>query len=205
MLIGLGGGSGCGKTFFAGALQEKIGRDKIAVLDSDSYYNDLSHLSSEVRRRRNFDHPDAVDWGLLKNQLETISNGSAINKPVYDYKTHTRLDEAESIKPKRFVLVEGIMALVSREILEMYDLKIYLHLSADLRLMRRIRRDLKERRRCIEDILRQYEVSVRPMHQGYIAPLRNMVDLNIDLEKVSFNEAIDMCVKSIRDAAMVIE
>ena len=179
VVIGMAGGSGSGKTTVLQHIIREFGADPIAVLDHDAYYQDLSHLSPEERTQFNFDHPDALETDLMREHLDALIEGRAIEKPVYDFTTHTRREETETVEPRPVIIIEGILVLAESLLEEQMDIKIYVDAADDIRLMRRIRRDIQERGRSIEGILRQYERTVRPMHLEFVEPSKRQADIII--------------------------
>lgn len=179
VVIGIAGGSGSGKTTVLDHIIREFGSDPIAVLDHDAYYHDLSHLSPEKRARFNFDHPDALETELMRTHLDRLTDGEEIDKPLYDFRTHTRRDETETIEPRPVIIIEGILVLAESMLAEQMDIKIYVDAADDIRLMRRIRRDMQERGRSIEGVLRQYERTVRPMHLEFVEPSKREADIII--------------------------
>ncbi len=179
VVIGIAGGSGSGKTTVLQQIIRAFGSDPIAILDHDAYYHDLSHLASEKRAQFNFDHPDALETDLMRKHLDRLIAGETIEKPVYDFTTHTRRDETETVEPRPVIIIEGILVLAESILEERMDIKIYVDAADDIRLMRRIRRDMQERDRSIEGILRQYERTVRPMHLEFVEPSKREADVII--------------------------
>ena len=179
VVIGIAGGSGSGKTTVLQRIIREFGADPIAVLDHDAYYEDLSHLSPEERAQFNIDHPDALETDLMREHLDRLIAGEAVEKPVYDFTTHTRRDETETVEPRPVIIIEGILVLAESLLEEQMDIKIYVDAADDIRLMRRIRRDIQERGRSIEGILRQYERTVRPMHLEFVEPSKRQADIII--------------------------
>jgi uridine kinase len=179
VVIGIAGGSGSGKTTVLQRIIREFGADPIAVLDHDAYYEDLSHLSPEERAQFNFDHPDALETDLMREHLDRLVEGTAVEKPVYDFTTHTRREETETVEPRPVIIIEGILVLAESMLEERMDIKIYVDAADDIRLMRRIRRDIQERGRSIEGILRQYERTVRPMHLEFVEPSKRAADIII--------------------------
>lgn len=179
LVVGIGGGTGSGKTTFAKALLGALPPGAALVLDHDAYYRDLRDRPLAQRERVNFDHPDSLESDLLASHLDALRAGRAIVKPVYDFETHTRCEGGVGVEPVPVVIVEGILALAVDSLRERFDLLLFLDAPADLRLLRRIRRDLVERGRGIEGIGRQYETSVRPMHEAFVEPSRARADLVI--------------------------
>jgi len=179
VVLGIAGGSGSGKTTVLNHILREFGSDPIAILDHDAYYRDLSHLSPEKRARFNFDHPDALETQLMREHLDRLIEGEPIEKPVYDFTTHTRKEETETVAPRPIIIIEGILVLAEPALEEQMDIKIYVDAADDVRLMRRIRRDMQERGRSIEGILRQYERTVRPMHLEFVEPSKREADIII--------------------------
>lgn len=179
VVLGIAGGSGSGKTTVLQQIIREFGSDPIAVLDHDAYYRDLSPLSPEERSQFNFDHPDALETDLMAEHLDRLIEGESIEKPVYDFTTHTRKDETETVEPRPVIIIEGILVLAESILEERMDIKIYVDAADDIRLMRRIRRDINERGRSIEGILRQYERTVRPMHLEFVEPSKREADIII--------------------------
>jgi uridine kinase len=198
VVIGIAGGSGSGKTTVLRRIIREFGADPIAVLDHDAYYHDLSHLSPEERAQFNFDHPDALETDLMRAHLDRLVEGTAVEKPVYDFTTHTRRDDTETVEPRPVIIIEGILVLAESLLEERMDIKIYVDAADDIRLMRRIRRDIQERGRSIEGILRQYERTVRPMHLEFVEPSKRAADIIIP--RGGHNRvAIQMIMSRIRD------
>jgi uridine kinase len=179
VVLGIAGGSGSGKTTVLNHIVREFGSDPIAILDHDAYYRDLSHLSPEKRARFNFDHPDALETQLMCKHLDRLIEGEAVEKPMYDFTTHTRREETETIEPRPVIIIEGILVLAESALEDRMDIKIYVDAADDIRLMRRIRRDMQERGRSIEGILRQYERTVRPMHLEFVEPSKREADIII--------------------------
>ena len=179
VVLGIAGGSGSGKTTVLNHIIREFGPEPIAILDHDAYYRDLSHLSPEKRARFNFDHPDALETQLMREHLDQLIEGEPIEKPVYDFTTHTRHEETETVAPRPVIIIEGILVLAESMLEEQMDIKIYVDAADDIRLMRRIRRDMQERGRSIEGVLRQYERTVRPMHLEFVEPSKREADIII--------------------------
>jgi len=179
VVIGIAGGSGSGKTTVLERIVEACGPEGIAVLDHDAYYRDLSHVSPEERATFNFDHPDALETELMREHLDRLIEGDPIEKPLYDFKTHRRHDDTQRIDPEPVIILEGILVLAEPLLVEQMDIKIFVDAADDIRLMRRIRRDIEERGRSIESILRQYERTVRPMHLEFVEPSKRKADIII--------------------------
>ena len=179
VVIGIAGGSGSGKTTVQRRVMERFGPRRIALLDHDAYYRDLDHLAPEDRARFNFDHPDALETDLMVAHLDALLAGEAIEKPTYSFETHSRRDETETVEPRPVILVDGILVLAEPTLRERMDVKLYVDAPDDVRLMRRIERDLHERGRSIDSILDQYRRTVRPMHLEFVEPSKRHADVII--------------------------
>ena len=179
ILIGIAGGSGSGKTTLISELLNEYGKDKIAVIEQDSYYKDLSHLSLEERRTYNYDHPKAIDITLFQFQLSTLLKGRNINIPIYDFSNHVRLKNTKMIVPLPVIIVEGVLVLYFQELRQLMVIKIYIDTPEDIRFKRRFDRDIKERGRTAESIRKQYISTVRPMHEEFVEPSKNSADIII--------------------------
>ena len=179
VLIGIGGGSGSGKTSLAHKLQEAAGDEMLAVIEVDSYYRDYSQLSLREREHLNFDHPDAIDWEQVLEHLAMLREGQAIELPVYDFATHGRADEVVTMDPTPVVVVEGIHALSHEALRSQLDIKLFVDTEEDVRFIRRLRRDLLARDRSIDSVVEQYLNTVRPMYIDFVAPSRRHADIII--------------------------
>ena len=180
IIIGIAGGSGSGKTRLVKNILNELNENKVISIEVDSYYKDLSHLPFEERSKNNFDHPDAFDFKLLYNDLKKILNNESISTPVYDYKTHTReKNKSKLIKDVKVILLEGIFALYNKEIRNLMSIKIFVDTPSDIRILRRVKRDVNKRNRTIESIIKQYNDSVRPMFLKFVGPTKTYADLII--------------------------
>ncbi len=179
VVIGIAGGSGSGKTTVQRRVMERFGTRRIALLDHDAYYRPLDHLPPERRARFNFDHPDALETELMVEHLDRLLAGEPIEKPTYSFETHSRREETETIQPRPVVLVEGILVLAEPALRERMDVKLFVDAAADVRLMRRMERDLHERGRSVESVLEQYRRTVRPMHLEFVEPSKRHADVII--------------------------
>lgn len=177
VVIGVAGGSGSGKTTVSRTILSRIGQRAITYLQHDSYYRDMSHLPMEEREQVNYDHPDSLETELLVEHLERLREGEPIEVPVYDFTRHVRADETEVAEPNPVVLVEGILVLAEPDLREQLDVKIYVDTAADLRFIRRLRRDLEDRGRTLESVIGQYRESVRPMHLEFVEPSKRHADV----------------------------
>lgn len=178
-IIGIAGGTGSGKTTVVKEIVDSLPAASVAVIPQDSYYNDSSHVPVEERQNINFDHPDAFDWDLLVEQIKMLRDGKAIDQPTYSYITCTRQPEIVHVEPKEVIIIEGIMALVSPELRNLMDLKIFVDADADDRLIRLIRRDVVERGRTAEAVISRYERVVKAMHEQFIEPTKKYADIII--------------------------
>jgi len=179
ILIGIAGGSGSGKTLVARTIVRELGSRRVVIIDQDSYYKDLEQVPFRDREARNFDHPDAFDADLLREHMRALLAGHEIDQPVYDYTQHRRTAETRRISDHLVVVLEGILIFHDAELRALMDIKLYVDADSDVRLIRRLRRDLTERGRSVDSILRQYEDSVRPMHQQFVEPLKRFADVII--------------------------
>ncbi len=178
LIVGIAGGTGSGKSTFAQKIKESLG-DNVALIEQDAYYKILSHLSIEERRNVNFDHPDSLDFSLLCEHLVALKSGRSILKPTYDFKTHSRASKEEKIIPSKIILVEGILLFAVSEVRDLLDIKIFIDVKDDIRLLRRIERDLVERGRTLDEIKNQYMATVKPMHQLFVSPSKIHADVII--------------------------
>lgn len=196
VMVGIAGGTGSGKTTVARRVLEAFGEDAM-LLDMDSYYTDLSHLSLEERRRINFDHPDAFDTALFVSHLQALRRGHAVEKPVYSFKESVRLPETIAIVPSPVIIVEGILVLNEKAVREMFDARVFVEADDDIRFIRRLQRDLVERKRSIESVISQYLDTVRPMHLTFVEPSKRYADVIIP--RGGKNEiAIQMVISDLR-------
>ncbi len=195
--IGVAGGTGSGKTTVALKILERVGFDRIAYLPHDAYYRDASNLPPAERSQLNFDHPDALDNDLLIQHLRQLQAGHAVEIPVYDFKTHTRLAETRRVDPQPVILVEGILIFADKRLRDLMDVKIFVDTDADLRFIRRLQRDITERGRSPESVINQYLRTVRPMHLEFVEPSKRYADVIIP--EGGFNEvAIEMVAARLR-------
>jgi len=179
LTIGVAGGTASGKTTVARRLVERLGTHPVALLDQDSYYRDLADLPLEERARFNFDHPDAFDTALLVRHLEELRDGKAVDKPVYSFTQHTRTGETVRVNPGDVVILEGILILALEPVRELLDVKVFVDSDADVRVLRRVSRDIKERGRDFDGVVEQYFRTVRPMHFGFVEPSKRYADIII--------------------------
>lgn len=179
LFIGIAGGSGSGKTTIARSVVDLVGRDKVVYLQQDAYYKERSDLDFEARARINYDHPDSLELELLVEHLDALRRGESIERPVYDFETHTRTSETYTITPEPAVVVEGILLFSDEALRDRFDVRVFIDTEADVRLMRRIHRDMVERGRSIQSVLDQYERTVRPMHHQFVEPSKRYADIII--------------------------
>ena len=179
ILIGIAGGTGSGKTSIAKAITSDFGKSEVALIEQDAYYRDLSNLTMEKRSVVNFDHPDAVDFDFMKLQLNNLIQGNKVNIPIYDFATHTRKNETQSVERHRIIILEGILTLFHQEIRDMMDIKIYVETADDIRIIRRIKRDIEKRERTFTSVIEQYYDTVRPMHIQFVEPTKKYADIII--------------------------
>ena len=179
ILIGIAGGSGSGKTLVARTIIRELGSDRVVVIDQDSYYKDLDDIPMRDRDSRNFDHPDAFDGELLKRNVRDLLDGRPIEQPIYDYGQHRRLAETRTIGDHVVIVLEGILIFQDPEMRSLMDIKLFVDADPDVRFIRRLKRDLVERGRSVDSIIRQYEESVRPMHLQFVEPTKRYADLII--------------------------
>jgi uridine kinase len=197
IVIGVAGGTGSGKTTISDAILDRVGRDRIAYIQHDSYYKDRGHLPPEERANMNFDHPDALESELLAQHLEFLREGHAVDVPLYDFTTHTRKLETRRVEPRKVILVEGILIFADKALRNLMDIKIYVDTDADLRFIRRLQRDITERARTVESVISQYMETVRPMHLEFVEPSKRYADIIIP--EGGFNlTAIDMVVAKVQ-------
>ena len=197
-VILIGGGSASGKTYVLNKVIEQLPSDRVTKISLDDYYKDFSVLPPEERAKVNFDHPKAFDWKLLNEQLKALKNGETIEKPIYDFTIHGRSKQVEVVKPKDLIIIEGIMALVNKDLRSIGDLKVFISASRERRLVRRIERDTKERGRTYESIIEQYFTTVLPMYEEIIAPSQYYADLIINNDGYS-KKSIDVLVSVINN------
>jgi uridine kinase len=179
LVIGIAGGTGSGKTTVANVIVERVGAKHIAYLPHDAYYKDLSSLPSAQRTTINFDHPNSLDTDLLIQHIRQLKNRQPVELPVYDFKTHSRTDQSYRIDPEPVILVEGILIFAEPVLRELFDVKLFVDTDADIRFIRRLERDISERGRTTESVIRQYLTTVRPMHLEFVEPSKRYADVII--------------------------
>lgn len=197
LIIGIAGGTGSGKTTVVNQIIEELKNEEVDVISQDSYYQDTSHLSFEDRKKINFDHPKSIDFDLLVSHLQDLKAGKNIQQPIYSFKEHNRTGETIEIEPRKVIIVEGILILTHPEIREMFDIKIYVHADSDERLIRRLKRDIAERGRDLEEVLNRYQTTLKPMHQQFIEPTKEFADIIIPTNRYN-TVAVDIVQTIIR-------
>ena len=196
MIIGIAGGSGSGKTTLAERLCDVFG-DSVCLIRHDSYYKRRDELTYEERTKLNYDEPDAFDTELMREHLAALKRGESIDRPVYDYTVHNRSDSVQHIVPKRVIIVEGILIFADREVCRLFDIRIFVDTDADVRILRRIRRDVAKRGRSLDSVIDQYLNTVKPMHEKYVEPTKRRADVIVP-EGGKNSVALDMIVERIR-------
>ncbi len=177
LIIGIAGGTGSGKTTVVQKIAEQFSKDEVAILSHDSYYYDNSFLPLEERRRKNFDHPDAIEFDLMIEHVKMLKAGQPIEEPVYSFITCTRQEETQTIFPKQVLIIEGILCLSNKALRDLMDIKVYVDCDSDVRLARVIQRDIQERGRNVEQVLSRYHKTVRPSHLQFIEPTKRYADI----------------------------
>jgi uridine kinase len=191
LIIGIAGGTGSGKTTVVNQILNELPAEEVTVISQDSYYNKNDNLSYEERCNINFDHPRAIDFGLLIEQLNKLKKGKLIEQPIYSFVTHNRSIDTIKTHPRKVVIVEGILIFTSKELRDLMDIKVYVHADSDERLIRRVRRDIHERGRDLGEILQRYQDTLKPMHQEFIEPTKNFADIIIPNDRYN-TVAIDI-------------
>lgn len=193
LVIGIAGGSGSGKTTVAQQILQRVGPDRIAFLQHDSYYKDLSGLPPAQRAEVNFDHPNSLETELLIQHIATLREGKPVEVPIYDFSIHTRTSRTYTVQPRSVILVEGILIFTEAALRDMFDVKIFVDTDSDLRFIRRLERDISERGRTTESVIKQYQLTVRPMHMEFVEPSKRYADIIIP-EGGHNTAALDMVV-----------
>ncbi|MDT0557234.1 uridine kinase [Ichthyenterobacterium sp. W332] len=183
LIIGIAGGTGCGKTTVVNQILNELPEGEVGVISQDSYYQETSHLSYEERVKINFDHPRSIDFKLLEQHLKDLKEGKTIEQPVYSFVKHNRTGDTILTKPRKVMIVEGILILTNKELRDMFDIKIFVHADSDERLIRRLKRDIKERGRDIDEVLLRYQTTLKPMHEQFIEPMKEYADIIIPNNK----------------------
>ncbi len=201
LIIGIAGGTGCGKTTVVNQILNELPEGEVGVISQDSYYKDTSHLSYEERVKINFDHPRSIDFDLLEQHLKYLREGKDIQQPVYSFIKHNRTGDTILTHPRKVMIVEGILILTHPELRELFDIKIFVHADSDERLIRRLKRDITERGRDLDEVLHRYQNTLKPMHQQFIEPTKEFADIIIPNNKYN-TVAVDI-VRSIINQRLV--
>jgi uridine kinase len=191
LTIGIAGGTGSGKTTVVQQIVEQLPEGEVCVISQDSYYKDTSHLSYDERVNINFDHPKAIDFDLMALHIQELQKGNSIEQPVYSFVEHNRTSETITTHPKKVVIVEGILILTHPEIRDLFDIKLYVHADSDERLIRRLKRDIVERGRDLNEVLNRYQTTLKPMHQEFIEPTKEYADIIIPTNRYN-TVAVDL-------------
>lgn len=196
-IIGICGGSGSGKSTVTKELVDLVGKENVSIIEQDSYYKDQSNLEFEERVKTNYDHPFAFDNDLLISQIKDLKEGKAIEKPIYDFSEHNRKKETELIEPKEVVILEGILIFNEEELRDLMDIKVFVDTDSDVRIIRRILRDIKDRGRSLDSVIMQYMTTVRPAHLQFVEPSKRYADIIIP-EGGKNKVAIDLLYQKIK-------
>jgi len=191
LIIGIAGGTGCGKTTVVNQILNELPEGEVGVISQDSYYKDTTHLDYEERVKINFDHPRSIDFDLLTSHLKDLKDNKPIDQPVYSFVEHNRTGDTIKTTPRKVIIVEGILILTNPELRDLFDIKIFVHADSDERLIRRLKRDTAERGRDLDEILLRYQSTLKPMHQQFIEPMKEYADLIIPNNKYN-TVAIDI-------------
>jgi len=201
LILGIAGGTGSGKTTVVKQILNELPDEEVTVISQDSYYRKNDHLSFQERCKINFDHPQAIDFELLIEHINELRKGNVIEQPIYSFATHNRVQDTLITHPKKVIIVEGILILTNNELRKLIDIKVFVHADSDERLIRRLRRDIHERGRDINEVLERYQSTLKPMHQEFIEPTKNFADLiipndthntvAIDIVRTVINESLD--------------
>ena len=198
LIIGIAGGTGSGKTTVVRQIMDELKNEEVDVISQDSYYKDTSHLSMEERKKINFDHPKSIDFDLLVAHLKELKIGKSIQEPIYSFKEHNRTKETRTIHPRKVIIVEGILILTHTDIRDMFDIKIFVHADSDERMIRRLKRDINERGRDLDEVLWRYQTTLKPMHQQFIEPTKEFADIIIPTNRPN-TVAVDIVQTIIKD------
>jgi uridine kinase len=191
LIIGIAGGTGSGKTTVVHQIMNELPETEVGIISQDSYYKDNSNLSFDERALINFDHPRAIDFDLLVHHLQELKAGNNVDQPVYSFVTHNRTDDTIYTHPRKVMIVEGILILAHPELRDLFDVKIFVHADSDERLIRRLKRDIAERGRDMDEVLNRYQTTLKPMHQQFIEPTKAFADIIIPNDKYN-TVAIDV-------------
>jgi uridine kinase len=191
LIIGIAGGTGSGKTTVVHQIMNELPSTEVGIISQDSYYKETTNLSYDERTKINFDHPRAIDFELLIQHLKDLKAGRVINQPIYSFITHNRTDDTITTHPRKVMIVEGILIFTNPEIRDLFDIKVYVHADSDERLIRRLKRDISERGRDMEEVLTRYQTTLKPMHEQFIEPTKAYADIIIPNDKYN-TVAIDV-------------
>jgi len=191
LIIGIAGGTGSGKTTVVHQIMNELPSTEVGVISQDSYYKETNNLSYEERTKINFDHPRAIDFDLLISHLKDLKAGQVIDQPIYSFITHNRTEDTISTHPRKVMIVEGILIFTNPEIRDLFDIKVYVHADSDERLIRRLKRDIAERGRDMEEVITRYQTTLKPMHDQFIEPTKAFADIIIPNDKYN-TVAIDV-------------
>lgn len=201
LILGIAGGTGSGKTTVVKQILNELPEAEVTVISQDSYYKKNDHLSYKERCNINFDHPNAIDFKLLIKHVKELKKGNVIEQPIYSFVTHNRVEDTIVTHPKKVVIVEGILILTKRELRDLIDIKVFVHADSDERLIRRLKRDIQERGRDINEVLERYQSTLKPMHEEFIEPTKTYADLiipndtyntvAIDIVRTVINESLE--------------
>jgi uridine kinase len=191
LIIGIAGGTGSGKTTVVHQIMNELPTTEVGIISQDSYYRETSNLTYEERTKINFDHPRAIDFELITSHLKDLKAGKTIEQPVYSFVTHNRTGDVELTHPRKVMIVEGILILSNAELRDMFDIKIFVHADSDERLIRRLKRDISERGRDMEEVLNRYQTTLKPMHEQFIEPTKTFADIIIPNDRYN-TVAIDV-------------
>jgi uridine kinase len=191
LIIGIAGGTGSGKTTVVHQIMNELPSTEVGVISQDSYYKETNNLTYEERTKINFDHPRAIDFDLLISHLNDLKAGKVIDQPIYSFVTHNRTDDTISTHPRKVMIVEGILIFTNPEIRDLFDIKVFVHADSDERLIRRLKRDIAERGRDMEEVLTRYQTTLKPMHEQFIEPTKAFADIIIPNDKYN-TVAIDV-------------
>ena len=197
ILIGIAGGTGSGKTTLANRLVESFGSDEVSILRHDNYYKRHDDMPYEERCKLNYDHPDAFDTQLLYEHIRALKDGEAVQMPVYDYTVHNRSEETVGVNPAPVILLEGILIFAERRLCDLMDIKVFVDTDADVRILRRIIRDVNQRGRSLDSVIDQYLTTVKPMHEQFVEPSKRRADIIIPVGGEN-NVALDMLIERVR-------